>query len=229
MTAFELYTFIREINLFTPGLVTSAEQLAKLRSQINHHLVVGILFDKAPSDVTEIERAFGVMQNKYPNFRFALVSDPSVLPEDIAQQAVSSIILYRHPIFEPLLGAFEDVIISYRVDADKYVARMLWDALSRLGVNAFLDKHCLRAGYEWKKSFIAGLQRSRRFVPIISRGALSNVRDYARDHDKDNVFSLVEVHRDEPLVPVLHPPAEIRVFSGHARGAKYGSRSEIDK
>lgn len=29
---------------------------------------------------------------------------------------MSSIILYRHPIFEPLLGAFENVIVSYRVD-----------------------------------------------------------------------------------------------------------------
>jgi thiol-disulfide isomerase/thioredoxin len=96
--------------------VTSAERLTKLRSQINHHLVVGILFDKAPSDVGELERAFGVMQNKFPNFRFALVADPSVIPEEIAKQAVSSIILYRHPIFEPLLGAYEDVIISYRVD-----------------------------------------------------------------------------------------------------------------
>jgi len=47
--------------------------------------------------------------------------------------------------------------------------------------------------------------------------------------DKDDIFSLVEVHRGEPLVPVLRPPAEIGVFSGHARGAKYGSRSEMDK
>ena len=66
--------------------------------------------------MAELERAFGVMQNKYPNLRFALVADPSVIPEEIAKQAVSSIILYRHPIFEPLLGAYEDVIISYRVD-----------------------------------------------------------------------------------------------------------------
>ena len=64
--------------------MTSAERLKKLRSQINHHLVVGILFDKAPSDVTELERALGVMQNKYPNFRFALVADQSVIPEEVA-------------------------------------------------------------------------------------------------------------------------------------------------
>jgi hypothetical protein len=78
--------------------------------------VVGILFDKAPSEVSELIRAFGDMQNKFPAIRFALIEDPTVLPETVAFQAVSSIILYRHPIFEPVLGAFEDVVINHRED-----------------------------------------------------------------------------------------------------------------
>jgi hypothetical protein len=79
-------------------------------------LVLGILFEKAPSEVLELDRAFGVMQNKFPSLRFALVEDPSILPESIVYGAVSSVILYRHPIFEPVLGAFENVVINYRED-----------------------------------------------------------------------------------------------------------------
>ena len=115
-TASEIYERLRSLHPLTPQFVRSAERLNQLRSQINHHLVVGILFDKAPSEVTELVRAFGDMQNKFLNIRFALVEDPSVLPEEVAYQAVSSIILYRHPIFEQLLGAFEDVVINHRED-----------------------------------------------------------------------------------------------------------------
>ena len=116
MTASALYEHLRTLHPLTPELVTSAARFNKLRSQINHHLVVGILFDKAPSEVTELVRALGDMQNKYPHIRFALVEDPKVLPEEVAYQAVSSIILYRHPIFESLLGAFENVVINHRED-----------------------------------------------------------------------------------------------------------------
>ena len=56
------------------------------------------------------------MQNKFPEIRFALVENSTVLPEEIANSAVSSIILYRHPIFEQLLGTFENVVINHRED-----------------------------------------------------------------------------------------------------------------
>jgi len=116
MTSAALYERLRSLHPLTPELIKTSDRLNKLRSQINHHLVVGILFDKAPSEVSELVSAFGVMQNKHPNIRFALVEDPTVLPEEVAYQAVSSIILYRHPIFEKLLGAFENVVINHRED-----------------------------------------------------------------------------------------------------------------
>ena len=40
--------------------------------------------------------------------------------------------------------------------------------------------------------------------------------------DKDDIFSLVEVHRGQPELPALRPPAEVRAFSGFAKGTKYG-------
>ena len=41
--------------------------------------------------------------------------------------------------------------------------------------------------------------------------------------DKDDIFSLVEVHRGEAEVPALRPPAEVRAFTGYEKGSKYGN------
>lgn len=56
------------------------------------------------------------MQNRNPSIRFALVEDPTFLPQNIASEAISSIILYRHPIFEEVLGSYENVVITHRED-----------------------------------------------------------------------------------------------------------------
>ena len=47
--------------------------------------------------------------------------------------------------------------------------------------------------------------------------------------DKDDIFSLVEVHRGEPELPALRPPADVRAFSGFAKGTKYGAGEEGDQ
>lgn len=56
------------------------------------------------------------MQAKNPDMRFALIEDSSILPQDVGINAVSPIVLIRHPIFENLTTYFEDVIIGYRED-----------------------------------------------------------------------------------------------------------------
>jgi hypothetical protein len=45
---------------------------------------------------------------------------------------------------------------------------------------------------------------------------------------KDDIFSLVEVHRGEPELPALRPPAVVRAFPGYAKGTKYqkGEKTE---
>jgi hypothetical protein len=80
MTSTDLYRYIRNKKPLMPGGISTVERLNQIRSQVTHHLVVGLLFDKAPDEVAEIERAFGVMQNKYHNMRFVLVEDPAILP-----------------------------------------------------------------------------------------------------------------------------------------------------
>ena len=40
---------------------------------------------------------------------------------------------------------------------------------------------------------------------------------------KDDIFSLIEVHRGEPELPALRPPTEYRVVP-NSKGAKYGNK-----
>jgi hypothetical protein len=46
--------------------------------------------------------------------------------------------------------------------------------------------------------------------------------------DKDDIFSLIEVHRGEPELPALRPPADYRVVP-NSRGAKYDKKGGGDK
>ncbi len=45
---------------------------------------------------------------------------------------------------------------------------------------------------------------------------------------QDDIFSLVEVHRGEPELPALRPPAEVRAFPGYGKGAKYQKGEPAD-
>jgi len=47
--------------------------------------------------------------------------------------------------------------------------------------------------------------------------------------DKDDIFSLMEVHRGEPELPALRPPAEVRAFTGYEKGTKYGNGGKGEK
>jgi hypothetical protein len=46
---------------------------------------------------------------------------------------------------------------------------------------------------------------------------------------KDDIFSLIEVHRGEPELPALRPPAEVRAFTGYGKGTKYGKGENGEK
>lgn len=104
-----------------------------------------------------------------------------------------------------------DCFLSYRVASDKTVADALYTRLVIRGLKPFLDKVCLVTGMDWKDGFLQGLHKSRRFVPLVSRGALANFRDFGRDHRRDNVLLEYETalqmmdRRKDPsfIVPVL--------------------------
>ena len=46
--------------------------------------------------------------------------------------------------------------------------------------------------------------------------------------DKDDIFSLVEIHRGEAEVPALRPPTEVRAFPESGKGTKYGPDGKKD-
>jgi len=46
---------------------------------------------------------------------------------------------------------------------------------------------------------------------------------------KDDIFSLVEIHRGEQELPALRPPTEVHAFSGYGKGTKYGTDDNSDK
>jgi len=46
---------------------------------------------------------------------------------------------------------------------------------------------------------------------------------------KDDIFSLIEVHRGEPELPALRPPAEVLAFPGYGKGTKYGQGGKSEK
>ena len=81
-----------------------------------------------------------------------------------------------------------DLFINYRVASDADVAEKLYLYLKTKGINAFLDKKCLKAGEPWKEGFLSGLSRCRTFLCLISSAALANVRDKTKDHALDNVL-----------------------------------------
>jgi hypothetical protein len=98
-----------------PERVTTKERLEQLRGQVAHHLIVGLLFDKAPMVTAEVERSLFDMQLNNPLLKFVIVEDSSVVPEAVVH-AISPIVLIRHPIFEAHLGYYDNVIITYRED-----------------------------------------------------------------------------------------------------------------
>ena len=46
---------------------------------------------------------------------------------------------------------------------------------------------------------------------------------------KDDIFSLIEVHRGEQELPALRPPTEVRAFPGFGKGTKYGPGEKSQK
>ena len=97
---------------------------------------------------------------------------------------------------ENLVNKWTHVFISYRVAADRDLARRLYTELSAITLAAtgqklkvYLDQTRLEDGHRWDQGFMEGLSKSWVFVPVISVGsvspmtAISNADDYC-----DNVL-----------------------------------------
>jgi hypothetical protein len=80
-----------------------------------------------------------------------------------------------------------DCFISYRVAADHAFVQSLYWALKAHGMEPFWDQESLAAGSNWRDGFLRGLKRSKYFIAVISREALSPLRREG-DHSEDNVL-----------------------------------------
>lgn len=104
------------------------------------------------------------------------------------------------------------------------------------------------AGSTWKLDYDAGASTMTTGLTVTGKGdkqwhhEVVTLRDAVfrhggtKDSDlalvntdaKDDIFSLIEVHRGEPEVPALRPPTEYRVVP-NSKGAKYGNKAGGDK
>lgn len=81
----------------------------------------------------------------------------------------------REPI-QPLQQG-TDVFISYsRADAD--IARSLYDTLTARGLNVWYDRNSLGYGSDFMKDIIAGIRRTKLFVPIITHNIEAQRNEY---------------------------------------------------
>jgi hypothetical protein len=103
-------------------------------------------------------------------------------------------------------------------------------------------------GSTWKLDYDAGAPTMKTALTITGKGDKKwhhesvTLRDAVFNHGgkkgadlalvntdaKDDIFSLVEVHRGEPELPLLLPPAEVKDFPPSGKGAKY-KKSEKGK
>jgi hypothetical protein len=107
----------------------------------------------------------------------------------------------------------------------------------------------VQAGSTWKLEYDAGTPTMKTALTVTGQGdkqwhhAVVILRDAVFRHGgtkgsdlalvnadaKDDIFSLIEVHRGEPELPALRPPAEVRVVSGYGKGIKYGPDGKSEK
>jgi hypothetical protein len=115
---------------------------------------------------------------------------------------------HSNPMFEALgPGSFHG-FVNYRVWCDKDVAEKLYYALKSEGSVMFWDKACLKDGAGWEDGFVQGLQKSSKFVALISEKGLDGIIDNAAT-SQDNVLKEYELAVDKLevdskyIVPVL--------------------------
>ncbi|MCY2989755.1 MAG: T9SS C-terminal target domain-containing protein [Planctomycetota bacterium] len=104
-------------------------------------------------------------------------------------------------------------------------------------------------GSTWKLDYDAGTPTMKTAMSVIGKGdkqwhhEVVTLPDAVLRHDgikgadlalvntdaKDDIFSLIEVHRGEQELPALRPPTNVRAFPGYAKGTKYGKGGNRDK
>ena len=106
-----------------------------------------------------------------------------------------------------------------------------------------------QAGSTWKLDYDAGTPTMKTALSVTGKGdkqwhhEVVTLRDAVLRHGgikgadlalvntdaKDDIFSLIEVHRGEQELPALRPPTNVRAFPGYGKGTKYGKGEKGDK
>ena len=107
-----------------------------------------------------------------------------------------------------------------------------------------------KKGSTWKLDYDAGTPTMKTAMTVIGQGdqqwhhEVVTVRDAVFRHGglkgsdlslvntdgADDIFSLIEVHRGEQVLPALRPPKVVRAFPAFSKGVKYGKGDKsVDK
>jgi ankyrin repeat protein/serine/threonine protein kinase len=78
-----------------------------------------------------------------------------------------------------LIGEYAeyDVFLSYRVSTDRAIVEQLYDLLTAVGLNVWLDNKCLKPGVPWEQGFMEGLIKSYTFVCVLSADGFVSAED----------------------------------------------------
>eukprot|EP01045_Picozoa_sp_COSAG04_P005830 COSAG04_NODE_276_length_18405_cov_14.052278_6_plen_591_part_00 len=132
---------------------------------------------------------------------------------------------------ENMVNKWSHVFISYRVAADRDLARRLYDELSALTIEetgqklrVYLDQERLEDGQRWDSGFMEGLAKSWVFVPIVSVGSVRPMLQLSDESDWcDNVLlewtAALELHQRGRVKSVLPLLASQNSFFGDAKDA----------
>ena len=132
---------------------------------------------------------------------------------------------------ENMVSKWSHVFISYRVAADRDLARRLYDSLSALTIEetgqklrVYLDQTRLEDGQRWDSGFMEGLSRSWVFLPIVSVGAVQPMMGLSDGDDWcDNVLlewsAALELHQRGIIKAVLPVMASQGSFFSDAKAA----------
>ena len=116
---------------------------------------------------------------------------------------------------ENMIKKWSHCFISYRVAADRDLARRLYDSLSALTIEetgqklrVYLDQTRLEDGQRWDIGFMQGLSRSWVFLPIVSVGSVQPMMDLDDGEDWcDNMLlewtAALELHQRGVIRAVL--------------------------
>eukprot|EP01045_Picozoa_sp_COSAG04_P009171 COSAG04_NODE_525_length_13096_cov_16.943602_2_plen_592_part_00 len=132
---------------------------------------------------------------------------------------------------ENMVNKWSHVFISYRVAADRELARRLYDELSALTIEetgqklrVYLDQERLEDGQRWDSGFMEGLTKSWVFVPIVSVGSVRPMLQLSDESDWcDNVLlewtAALELHQRGRVKSVLPLLASQNSFFADAKDA----------